>query len=83
MDACKRQTGAVTDDGAAQVPARTSWGRRLAQRLGVVYREGGEPRPGGPARSRYDRGLQVSPRLDQDVDELRARLEAIEARLRD
>lgn len=53
----------------------------LAKRAGLVYREGGQPLPGGPDSSRYARGFGVSPRLDQDVDELVARVADLEARL--
>ena len=57
-------------------PHRPSMLRRLGQTLGLVYPEAGAPLGGGPKRSRY--GLYVSPRLDQDLDDLRRRLEAIE-----
>jgi hypothetical protein len=53
----------------------------MATRVGVVYRDGGEPLPGGPGASRYERGLGVSPRLDQDLDALTAKIAALEARL--
>ena len=57
-------------------PHRPSMLRRLGQGLGLIYSETGAPLAGGPKRSRY--GLYVSPRLDQDLDDLRRRLEAIE-----
>ena len=53
----------------------------LAKRAGLVYRDGGQPLPGGPGASRYARGLGVSPRLDQDVDALLAKVANLEARL--
>jgi hypothetical protein len=53
----------------------------LAKRVGLVYREGGEPLPGGPGSSRYERGLGVSPRLDQDLDALLAKVASLEARI--
>lgn len=49
---------------------------RLGQRLGLVYPEDGSPARDGQRRSRY--GLYVSRRLDQDLDDLRARLSALE-----
>jgi hypothetical protein len=63
-------------------PDKGTW-NRIAQRFGLVYRPAGEPLEGGPRQSRYDRGVSVSPRLDQDIDELPARLAALEARLND
>jgi hypothetical protein len=58
---------------------QSKWRDALAA-LGLVYRRGGEPGPDAPRASRYDRGAFVSPRLDQDIDELRARLAALEQR---
>lgn len=63
-----------------QTPARSLL-LRLGRRLGLIYQRNGQPSPQAPKRSRYDRGLQASPRLDEDIDELRARLEALEHRL--
>ena len=56
------------------------WHRRLLTALGLAYPKGGEPLSDAPKRSRY--GLHVSPRLDQDVDELRQRLAELERRAR-
>lgn len=53
----------------------------LAKRAGLVYRDGGQPLPGAPDSCRYARGLGVSPRLDQDVDALLAKVADLEARL--
>ena len=53
----------------------------LAKPVGLVYRDGGEPPPGGPGSSRYERGLGVSPRLDQDLDAPTAKVAELEARL--
>jgi hypothetical protein len=52
--------------------------RRALDRLGFTYQPGGEPST-GKKRSRYDRGWSaVSARLDEDIDELRARIERLE-----
>jgi len=59
-----------------------SFGRRLGQFLGLIYADDGQPRQPTSRRSRYG-GPVVSPRLDEDVDELRARIDALEQRLRD
>ena len=50
--------------------------QRLGRRLGLLHDSDGAPTPGGPKRSRY--GVYVSPRVDQDIDELRRRLAALE-----
>ena len=58
--------------------------RRAAVAIGFARAPGEEPLPrlpGGPSRSRYDYGLYVNPRLDQDVDELVRRIEDLEAQL--
>ena len=47
--------------------------------FGLAHPEGGKPRT-GLRRSRYGR---VSPRLDEDVDDLKRRLEALERRQED
>lgn len=62
-----------------------SWWRRLTVALGLVYSEQGQPMSGSPKRaSRYRRGaVSPSPRLDEDIDDIRARLAALEDRLRD
>ena len=52
--------------------------RRIAHVLGLVHPPAGAPLEGRPRRSRY--GPAVWPRLDQDLDDLRARLEALERR---
>jgi hypothetical protein len=59
----------------------SAW-RRLGQYFGLLYADDGRPSRGAPKRSRYDRGLLVplSPRLDEDIDALRARLDAAERR---
>jgi len=56
---------------------------KISRYLGLSYAEGGRPFPGASLRSRYTRGwpLPLSPRLDQDLDELRAQVEALEQRL--
>jgi hypothetical protein len=57
----------------------------IGRRLGLFYQVGGQPQAGpgkGPqAKSRYDRGLLNSRRLDEDIDDLRARIAALEQRL--
>jgi hypothetical protein len=57
----------------------------LGRRLGALYQVDGQPNraPGkGPgAKSRYDRGFLTSRRLDEDIDDLRARIVALERRL--
>jgi hypothetical protein len=50
--------------------------RRSLQRLGLVYQPGGKPRRGNGRRSRY--GIYVSRRLDEDLEELRTRLDRLE-----
>ena len=54
----------------------SAW-RRLRVRLGWSFPEGGESRS-GTSRSRYGRGYSVSARLDEDLDDLRHRVEALE-----
>lgn len=56
--------------------------RGLGQRLGLLYQDGGQPGASAPRRSRYVRGTSVSPRLDEDIDELLARVVALEDQLR-
>jgi hypothetical protein len=52
--------------------------RRVLDRLGLTYQPGGQP-VDRRRKSRYDRGWSaVSSRLDEDIDELRARLERLE-----
>ena len=54
---------------------------RVWSRLGVTYHRDGTPSTEAPARSRYERGrFGVSPRLDEDLDELRRRIDALEER---
>jgi hypothetical protein len=48
---------------------------RLLVYFGLAWREGGEPR-GKKKRSRYAAG--ASARLDEDIDELRSRIAALE-----
>ena len=60
-------------------PKPSKWANALV-RLGLRYDSGAEPRPGGPSRSRYSRGVAVSPRLDQDIDLILERLERLERR---
>lgn len=55
--------------------------RRLGQYLGLIYADEGQPRSDVKRRSRYDRRPFVSPRLDEDIDELRSRLAELERRL--
>jgi len=58
---------------------------RIGRYLGLSYAEGGGPLPGASLHSRYHRAWRLfsplSPRLDQDLDELRAQVEALERRL--
>jgi hypothetical protein len=61
---------------AAEEPVDAGPIRRAPQRLGVVYQPDGEPRRGYRKRSRY--GIYVTRRLDEDIDELRARLDRLE-----
>ncbi len=63
--------------------SNASLGRRLGQYLGLIYADEGQPRQPIGRRSWYDGGPFVSPRLNEDVDELRGRLDALEQRLRD
>jgi hypothetical protein len=55
---------------------------KISRYLGLSYAKGGRPLRGASLRSRYTRGwpLPLSPRLDQDLDELRAQVEALERR---
>jgi hypothetical protein len=55
--------------------------RRVGQYLGLVYADDGRPQQLGHRRSRYDCGPLGSPRLDEDIDDLRARLDDLERRL--
>jgi hypothetical protein len=61
--------------------SRPSTARRLGQKLGLIYAEHGQPSEAAPRKSRYDRGLFVSPRLDEDVDALLQRVAELERRL--
>lgn len=63
------------------VSSESSPVRRLGQFLGLIYADEGEPRSGSSRRSRYERGPFVSPRLDQDVDDILARLSEVERKL--
>jgi len=54
--------------------------RRAGQYIGLLYANDGQPEQPGHRRSRY--GLRVSPRLDEDIDDLRARLDDLERRPR-
>jgi len=58
---------------------------RVRRYLGLTYAEGGRPLPGASLASRYHRPFnllsQMSPRLDQDLDALRAQVETLERRL--
>ncbi|MEJ5915767.1 hypothetical protein [Pseudokineococcus sp. 1T1Z-3] len=56
-------------------------GRRFLVWLGLVHPSGEEPLHGAKGTSRYGVGQHTSVRLDQDVDALRARVEALERRL--
>jgi len=62
------------------VSESTAW-RRLGQYLGLLDEDEDQPRRGNRKSSRYNRGQLASSRLDEDIDELRARLEALERRL--
>jgi hypothetical protein len=58
---------------------------RVGRYLGLAHPEGGRPLPGASLHSRYQ-GVwilfnPISPRLDQDLDALRAQVEALERRL--
>ena len=58
---------------------------RVGRYLGLAHAEGGRPLPGASLHSRYQ-GIwtlfnPISPRLDQDLDALRAQVEALERRL--
>ena len=66
-------------------PRRGSLWNRAAVRLGLVHSDDGFPRTGDSRRSsRYQRGIAgPSARLDEDIDELRARIAALESRLGD
>lgn len=54
--------------------------RRVMVFLGLAYDPAAEPR-GARGLSRYSVGTLVSRRLDEDLDELRARVEELERRL--
>jgi hypothetical protein len=60
---------------------RNSAFRRLSTLLGLTYAPGAEPSANAPSKSRYRRGFEVSPRLDEDLDDLRRRVAALEQRL--
>ena len=62
------------------VPERNTATRRILIYFGLANPPGGQPRAGKRGRSRYS--VYVSRRLDEDVDELRARIAALEAELR-
>jgi hypothetical protein len=57
----------------------------IGRRLSLLYQVDGQPKAGPgkghQAKSRYDRGLLTSRRLDEDIDDLRARIAALEQRL--
>jgi hypothetical protein len=57
-------------------PGSNPW-RRVLVYFGLAWPEGGEPR-GKSRRSRYGGGFSLSSRLDEDIDDLRRRLEALE-----
>ncbi|MFE2347952.1 hypothetical protein [Kitasatospora cineracea] len=67
----------VTDTPASSA---SSPFRRLAAHLGLVHRAGGEPLPGAPRKSRF--GFFTSPHLDQELEELRTRVAALEELVR-
>ncbi|MCG3040464.1 hypothetical protein ACLIYM_19570 [Streptomyces fenghuangensis] len=50
--------------------------RRMTTALGLTHAPGGEPRPGGSKVSRF--GRFVSPRLDQELKDLQARVAQLE-----
>jgi len=53
--------------------------RQALQHLGLAYAPDGEPPGDARGRSRYGAGTSaVSLRLDQDLDDLRRRVEALE-----
>ncbi|WP_100350350.1 hypothetical protein [Luteimicrobium subarcticum] len=60
-------------------PKDPSLVRRTLARLGLAFSPDGAPRTPGRRPSRY--GPTVSRRVDEDVDALRARVAALEARL--
>ena len=76
--ACSRLplTCAVANDrsGAGAKPLRT-----LGEYLGLLHPDDDARRQAG--RSRYARGLPVARRLDEDIDDLRARVAELERRL--
>ena len=55
--------------------------RRLGQSLGLIDHDDGQPERF--KRSRYTRGHLISPRLDEDMDDLGRRLTELERRLND
>lgn len=54
---------------------------RVLRYLGLAAAPGGRPLRSGRGPSRYAVGTSVTQRLDEDVDDLRARLDALERRL--
>jgi len=74
LDGCRLGDG-------VRANAEPSRRRKAAVYFGLADAAGDEPLPGAPRRSRY--GLNVRPRLDQDVDELLRRIKDLEARLDD
>lgn len=54
--------------------------KSLAAFLGLAEAPGGDPLPGGPKRSRFG---AVSPRLDQEIEDLRRRVTELERLLRE
>jgi hypothetical protein len=73
---------AMPHESEANRPSRLL---RVRRYLGLAHAEGGRPLPGASLHSRYHRAWMLfspmSPRLDQDLDALRAQVEALERRL--
>jgi len=64
---------------ASDESERSGFFKRLTRRAGVRYQPDGQPLPNAPKRSRYSIGVfGPSARLDQDIDELRRRVEVLE-----
>ncbi len=59
------------------MPVPSSRLQRVGQYLGLVPPERGRPQSGKNRPSRYG-GMIVGARLDEDIDELRRRVEALE-----